>query len=213
MLAKLRRKFNTFYACRRQGGPALAAVAQVDMQHFPSHLVGIKVPDMSMNPFAWSFRAQMLLGFVVCAALIAFALYSQLHDGLTPCPLCIFQRIAYAALGLVFLVAALHAPRGTGGRRTYGFVAMIPAAIGLAIAGRHVWLQHLPPDQVPSCGPGLNYLMEAMPMAGVIRTVLTGSGECATVDWRLLGLSMPEWSLLCFVLLAFWVMLTMFRRR
>lgn len=168
---------------------------------------------MKTNPFAWSFRAQCLLGFAICAGLIAFALYTQLHDGLNPCPLCIFQRIAYAALGVVLLIAALHAPPGTGARRAYGVLALIPAAIGTAIAGRHVWLQHLPPDQVPSCGPGLNYLMEAMPMAGVIRTVMTGSGECATVDWRLLGLSMPEWSLLWFVLLALWVMLSMFRRR
>jgi len=80
---------------------------------------------------------------------------------------------------------------------------------GIAIAGRHVWLQHLPADQVPMCGPGLNYLLDAMPISGVIRTVLTGSGECAKVDWALLGLSMPEWSLAWFVLLALWVALTM----
>lgn len=168
---------------------------------------------MDINPLRWSFRIQCLSGFVACALLIAFALYSQFHDGLAPCPLCIFQRIAFAAIGIVLLIAGLHAPRAPAGRRFYGLLALLAAGIGIAIAGRHVWLQHLPPDQVPSCGPGLNYLMEAMPVTNVIRTVLTGSGECATVTWRLLGLSMPEWSLLWFCLLAAWVVLTMFRRR
>ena len=166
-----------------------------------------------MNPVRWSFRARCLLGFGVCAGLIAFALYTQLHGGLQPCPLCIFQRIAFAAVGLVLLLAGLHAPRGSGGRRVYGVLALLAAAVGIGIAGRHVWLQHLPPDQVPTCGPGLDYLLEAMPLAGVVRKVLTGSGECALVDWRFLGLSMPEWSLLWFVLLAAWIALTMFRRR
>lgn len=168
---------------------------------------------MTMNPFHWSFRARCLAGFAACAALIAYALYTQLADGLQPCPLCIFQRVAFAVLGLVLLVAGLHAPRGDGGRRAYGVLALLAALAGVAIAGRHVWLQHLPPDQVPMCGPGLDYLLEAMPVAGVIRTVLTGSGECAAVDWTLLGLSMPEWSLLWFVLLAAWVAATMLRRQ
>lgn len=168
---------------------------------------------MDINPFRWSFRAQCFTGFLACALLIAFALYAQFQDGLIPCPLCIFQRIAFAAIGVVLLIAGLHAPRAPAARRLYGLLALVAAGIGMAIAGRHVWLQHLPPDQVPSCGPGLNYLMEAMPVTNVIRTVLTGSGECATVSWRLLGLSMPEWSLICFCLLAVWVLLTMFRRR
>jgi disulfide bond formation protein DsbB len=166
---------------------------------------------MTTNPLRWSFRARCLAGFAVCAALVAFALYAQLHDGLQPCPLCIFQRVAFAVVGLVLLVAGLHAPRG-GGQRVYGVLALLAAIVGAAIAGRHVWLQHLPADQVPMCGPGLNYLLDAMPISGVIRTVLTGSGECAKVDWTLLGLSMPEWSLLWFGLLALWILLSMFRR-
>lgn len=168
---------------------------------------------MTMNPLRWSFRARCLAGFAACAALIAYALYTQLADGLQPCPLCIFQRVAFAVLGLVLLVAGLHAPHGDGGRRVYGVLALLAALAGLAIAGRHVWLQHLPPDQVPMCGPGLDYLLEAMPVAGVIRTVLTGSGECAAVDWTLFGLSMPEWSLLWFVLLTAWVAAALFRRQ
>ena len=168
---------------------------------------------MNANPLRWSYRARCLLGFLACAALLAFALYTQLHGGLEPCPLCIFQRVAFAALGVVLLIAGLHSPRSRSVRGAYGVLALIPALAGVGIAGRHVWLQHLPPDQVPMCGPGLEYLMEAMPLAGVVRKVLTGSGECALVDWSFLGLSMPEWSLLWFVLLALWVLLALFRRR
>lgn len=167
---------------------------------------------MNPNPLRWSFRAQCLLGFVLCAALIGFAIFSQTQWGLQPCPLCIFQRIAFAALGVVFLVAALHGPRGQGGRRTYGVLAVLAASVGAVISGRHVWLQHLPPDQVPACGPGLNYMMEAMPFLGVIRKVLTGSGECANVDWSFLGLSMPTWSLVWFLLLALWALNAAFKR-
>lgn len=157
-----------------------------------------------MNPFRATFRTQFLLGFLACAGLLAYGFYVQLHDGLEPCPLCIFQRVAFFGLGLVFLAGGLHAPAGRGGRRVYGALSLVAAGVGIAIAGRHVWLQNLPPEQVPTCGPGLDYMLEAMPISGVVRKVMTGSGECANVDWSLLGLSMPVWSLLCFVLLAAW---------
>ena len=162
----------------------------------------------SRNPF----RRLCLLGAVICAALIGFAIFSQFQWGLQPCPLCIFQRIAFAALGLVLLVAGLHAPRGVGARIAYGVLALIPALAGIGIATRHVWLTHLPADQVPSCGPPLQFLMETNPLTDVIRKVLTGSGECATVDWHFLGLSMPAWSLLWFVLLALLVLRAMSMR-
>lgn len=164
-----------------------------------------------MKLFRASFRIQFLLGFVICAGLLAYAFYLQLQDGLEPCPLCIFQRAAFAVLGVVFLVGALHAPVGTA-RRVYGVLALLAAGLGAAVAGRHVWLQNLPPDQVPTCGPGLGYMLDVMPIGGVIRKVLTGSGECAKVDWTFLGLSMPAWTLACFVLLAGWAAFAAFRR-
>jgi disulfide bond formation protein DsbB len=160
--------------------------------------------DPPVNPFRMTFRAQCLLAFVTCAGLLAIALTLQLRGGLVPCPLCIFQRIAFTATGVLFLVAGLHAPRARWGQRLYAALALIAAGVGVGIAGRHVWLQHLPPDQVPSCGPGLDYMRELLPMTSVIRKVLTGSGECARVDWTLLGLSMAEWGLVWFVLLALW---------
>ena len=168
---------------------------------------------MAANPLRWTFRAQFLLGFAICVALLGFALYTEKVGGLLPCPLCIFQRIAFAALALVFLLGGLHGPRSAGGRGAWGVLALLAAGAGIAIAGRHVWLTHLPADQVPACGPGLDYMLEAMPLDGVVRQVLNASGECAKVDWTFLGLSMPAWSLLWFILLALWALAAAFRRR
>jgi protein dithiol:quinone oxidoreductase len=130
--------------------------------------------------------------------LMGYALYEQYVVGLEACPLCIFQRVALIALGVVFGIAALHAPRGAAAR-AYAIVGVLVAAIGLGIAGWHVRMQHLPPDQVPSCGPGLSYMMDAFPVAEWIKMVLTGSGECANVNWSFLGLSMPAWVGIWFV--------------
>jgi len=155
---------------------------------------------MTGNPFAWSFRGQYLTGFVLCASLIAYALYVQFGMLMLPCPLCILQRIAFAALGLVFLVGGLHAPAGRAGRAVYGVLAFIAAGAGAGIAGRHVWLQSLPPSEVPSCnGMGLDYMLEAMGPLKALSSVLSGSGECAKVDWTFLGVSMPAWTLVWFI--------------
>ena len=169
---------------------------------------------MNANPFAWSFRVQMLFGFAVCAALLAYAVFAQYGALYEPCPLCIFQRVAMAAVGVVGLLAALHGPKGATGRRVWGLLAFLAAAIGAAIATRHVWLQHLPPDQVPACGPTLDYMLESMPSwLDVVKKVMTGSGECAEVNWKFLGFSMPEWTLLCFVLLGVGALVAGFRKR
>ncbi len=165
-----------------------------------------------MNPFRWSFRACFLLGFLGCAALLGYAIYTQLYQGLEPCPLCIFQRLAYAALALVFLAGGLHAPRGPGGRGVYALLLALAGMVGIGIAGRHVWLQSLPRDMAPSCGPPLSFLQETMGPLELVRKVLTGTGDCGTVDWTLLGLSMPAWSLAGFVLLTGWGLVAALRR-
>ena len=154
-----------------------------------------------MNPLRWSFRTLMLGGAVACFALIGFAIYSQLQWGLEPCPLCIFQRLAFAALGLVLLVAGIHAPRDRGGRTIYGLLGFAAAAVGIGIAGRHVWLQMHPPG-FATCGAPFAFMRETMDTPTLIQKVLTGSGDCGTVDWTFLGLSMPAWSLVWFLLLA-----------
>lgn len=136
--------------------------------------------------------------FLFCAGLLAYAYYLQFHDDLDPCPLCIFQRVAFLVTGLLFLVAAVQAP-GRTGRRIYAVLISLAGLTGAAIAGRHVWLQNLPPGQVPECGPGLDYMLEVFPLTDALKMVFTGSGECAEVSWTFLGLSMPAWALLSFL--------------
>lgn len=166
-----------------------------------------------MNPLRWHFRLQMLAGSAGCAALLAFAVYMQLKMGLEPCPLCIFQRLAFAALGVIFLLAALHGPVQRAGRLTYGVLAVIAAGVGAGIAGRHVWVQSQPQDVMSSCGPPLSFLAETMGPFEVFRTVLTGTANCGDIDWTLLGMSMPMWCLAWFVLLAAWALLCSSRRK
>ena len=140
-------------------------------------------------------------GFTLCVVLMGAALWLQHVDGLEPCPLCILQRGAVIALGVVMLAGAIHDP-ATVGRRIYGVMILIVAVAGAAVAGRHVWLQSLPPGEAPECGPGLDYMLGAFPLTEVIEMVLRGSGECAEVQWVFLFLSIPQWTLLVFIALA-----------
>ena len=148
-----------------------------------------------------SRRLINFLGFLICAGLLGYGYFLQYYQGLEPCPLCIFQRLAFMALGIVFLVAAVHNPRAWGAR-LYALLLLLAGAIGAALAGRQVWLQSLPPDQVPECGPGLNYMLDVFPLFEVIETVLRGSGDCAEVDWTFLSLSIAGWTLILFIALG-----------
>ena len=152
----------------------------------------VAVPSPQRVPLR---RLVNLGGFALCATLIAYALYSQLHLGLEPCPLCIFQRIGVALLGVVFLVAGLHDPRGRG-RYLYALAIAVVALATVLVAARHLYVQSLPPGTLPSCGAPLSVLLQFTPLWEVVRKVLTGSGECAVVNWRFLGLSMPAWVLI-----------------
>ena len=146
-------------------------------------------------------RQGYALGFLACLALLGFGLYLQYFEEQNPCPLCIVQRVAFIALGIVFLFAALHGP-GRAGAIAYSSVLFVLAAAGAAVAGRHVWLQSLPRSQIPECGPGLQYMLERFPLGQVMEKVLKGSGECAEVGWTFLGLSIAGWSLVWFVALG-----------
>lgn len=148
-----------------------------------------------------SARQWCLVGSAFCIAMLAFALVLQYGFGLEPCPLCTFQRVAVLAALVPLIIGALHNPRGWGGS-VYGVLALIGAGAGIFLAGRHVWLQHLPADQVPSCGPGLDYMMDVLPLQSVIATVLSSSGECADIKGSFLGIALPGWTLLGFIVLA-----------
>ena len=141
-----------------------------------------------LNPRLW-----FLFMALACAGMLGFALYVQHVDFLDPCPLCVFQRVVFMWIGGVSLLAAIHGPAAAG-RWVYGGLVILGGLSGIGIAGRHLWLQSLPADQVPDCGMGLNYMLETMPFSEVLSEVFYGSGECAEVIWSFLGLSMPGWT-------------------
>ncbi len=138
----------------------------------------------------------------LCAIAMAFAyFFLQQKLGLAPCPLCMTQRVFIVGCGVFALLAAIHNPRGWG-LRVYGVLCTLFAVIGGAVAGRHVWLQHLPPDQVPACGPSLEYMLQTLPFSETLEIVLMGDGNCAETVWTFLGLSIPEQTLLVFIVAA-----------
>ena len=135
-----------------------------------------------------------MAGALVCAGLLAYAYYLQFFEGQDPCPLCLVQRGFYYGILFALAAGALHGP-GRAGAIAYSIAALVFAAGGIATAVRHVWLQRLPADQVPACGPDLFYMVENFPLGRTLQLLLRGSGQCAEVHWTLLGLSIAEWSL------------------
>src|SRR5690554_4333960 len=131
--------------------------------------------------------------------------------GLEPCPLCWLQRFGFMGAGLVSLLAALQGPSGFG-TRIYGFFLILTAGAGLGVAGRQLWLQSLPADQVPACGPSVEYMLEVLPFLEVLSTALKGTGDCAKVVWRFLGLSIPGWTAVAFSALIIVGLVLLFRR-
>lgn len=153
---------------------------------------------------AWlTRRTGNLLGAIVCAALIAYALYVQYGLGLEPCPLCILQRVAVMAAGVLFVAAFVHDP-GDRGARVYGALIDVTAFLGVLVAARHMWIIAQPPGSVAECGASLDYMLDVLPLHEVLAKVLTGSGECAKIDWMFLGLNMPTWVLMALVVLGTW---------
>ena len=156
-------------------------------------------------------RIAFALPAAACALLLGFGYYLQYGQGLEPCPLCLVQRgFFYAVLG-VCLAASLHGPIGRG-QAAYGALAALFAIGGGAVATRQVWLQHLPPDKVPQCGPDLFFMLENLPLATTLKKLVAGTGECAKVDWTFLGFSIAEWSLACFSCLALYAAWLCLRR-
>ena len=154
-------------------------------------------------------RVSFALGALICAALLSFGYFLQYVQGLQPCPLCMVQRGFFYLLFAAFALGAVHNPRRLG-TTVYAALAIFFAAGGAATATRQVWLQSLPPDKVPQCGPDLFFMLENFPLTRTLEKLFYGSGECAAVDWKFLGLSIAGWSLVWFVALgayALWVAL------
>ena len=142
--------------------------------------------------------------FLVIMAVIGMSfalLFLQRHLGLSPCPLCIFQRVGLMIMGGFALIAALFNPKSKAIRLVLWLGSLAGIGWATVVAARHVWIQHLPADQVPSCGPGLDYWLDTLPILQVFKEVFTGSGECAVIDWTFMGMSIPEQSLILFSIL------------
>jgi len=150
----------------------------------------------------------VFVGLVLLAVVsMLFArLYLQGYLGLEACPLCMTQRLFVVLWGVIALLGALHNPPGWG-RRVYGALCGLAAWAGAAVAARHVWLQHLPDDQVPACGPSLEYMLENLPFSDTLSIVLMGDGNCAETVWTFAGYSIPEQTLVVFcvaILVSLW---------
>lgn len=141
----------------------------------------------------------VFLGLMLMAigSMLFARIYLEEVLDLAACPLCMTQRVFVVLWGVIALVAVLHNPDGWG-RRVYGVLCALATITGGAVAARHVWLQHLPPDQVPACGPSLEYMLETLPFSETLNIVLMGDGNCAETMWTFLGLSIPEQTLALF---------------
>ena len=159
-----------------------------------------------------SNRWLYLAGTLVIAVLFGAALYLQYVKHQDPCPLCMVQRVIFIAMLVLFALATLHGPKRAG-EKVYAALIALLALSGVGVASRHIWIQHLPKDEVPACGPGLNYMLENFPMAEVLQELMHGSGECAAKGWSFLGLGIPEWSLVWYMLLGTWAIMIAARRR
>lgn len=158
-----------------------------------------------------SNRWLYLAGALFAGGLMGFGLYLQYVKHQDPCPLCMVQRVVFIAILAVFAIAVLHGPKRLG-QRVYAALIGLLSLSGIGVAARHIWIQNLPKDQVPACGPGLEYMLENMPMSDVLRQLMHGSGECAEKGWTFLALGIPEWSLLCYLALGLWAVMIAVRK-
>jgi protein dithiol:quinone oxidoreductase len=159
-------------------------------------------------------RALLLALFLFCLGLLGFGLYLQHYVGLEPCPMCIMQRYALAAVALIALVGAAHGPQA-GGARVYGALIALVSLGGGGVAARQSWIQRYPPD-IPECGPGLEFMLESFGIADALPMIFRGAGDCSVIDWTFLGLSIANWSFLNFAaiaLFALWLMVRKVPRR
>ena len=157
----------------------------------------------------FTVRQIHLLIFLSVGGLIGYAAYSIKILGLEACPLCITQQFFYCIIGIIAFSAFLHNPRARV-YRIYAGIIFLASGFGTWIAGRQVWLQSLPEDEVPLCGPPLEDILEVFPFADLLNALFMGDGNCAEIPWTFLGASMALWSLLCFIaflLLSFIVMM------
>ena len=156
----------------------------------------------------FSGRTIFLALFVICSGLLGFGLYLQYVEGTEPCPMCILQRYAFISIALLGLIAGIHHPARLG-QRIYAALLLLLSLVGGSIAARQSWLQ-LNPSPFGECGPDMAYMINTFPISEALPMIFNGSGDCSKVDWTLFGLSIANWSFLCFLaiciaaILIFW---------
>ena len=157
-------------------------------------------------------RAVFAAILVGCAAMLAGAIfYFQEQLGLDPCPMCILSRYSFIAIGVVALVGLIHGPRGRA-PKVYASLIALFAVVGVGISMRHSYLQHFPPA-TESCGSDLEFLMNTLPLTQALPKTFAGTGSCSQVDWKMLGLSIPEWALVWFAIFGIAAVWAAFRRQ
>jgi disulfide bond formation protein DsbB len=153
-----------------------------------------------------------LLIFIGCATLLSTAIFIAPFKDMNPCPMCMMQRAVFVVLGALAIIAVLHNPTVLGQRIYAIFLALISIG-GASVAIRQLWLQSLPEDQVPACGPGIEYMIDVFPLLEVIEMSLRGTGDCAKIQWTLFNLSIPAWSLVAFISITIMSLFILFRKR
>lgn len=167
------------------------------------------VQMIKIHPKYYSVNALNVYGIIVCAGLLSASAYFQIVMGMQPCPLCIVQRMMLVVIGLLLMLQL--STENVIADRIIGVTAFLAAGIGSVASGRQVWLQFLPADQIPVCGPNLDFMLKNLPITEAFRLLLEGSGDCAVVQWSFLGLSMPEWTLAVFIAYMLMCLINLYR--
>jgi disulfide bond formation protein DsbB len=154
-----------------------------------------------LNKFLAS-RLAYFVGFFASFGLVALALVIQTQYKLEPCPLCISQRIVFIGLGVLFLIAAIHHPQKPVWVKLYALLQTLTALGGAGVAIRHWYLQVHKDEMLVDCGVGFDYMFDNFPLRKALTLVFRGTGDCATIDWTFLGLSIPQLALIAFLTVA-----------
>lgn len=160
----------------------------------------------------FSGRTGYFIGFIASFGIVAYGLYIQQQYNLEPCPLCIFQRMAFLVMGTLFLLSALQNPANLG-RKIYGGLHLVAALVGIGIAVRHVWIQANPEKVFAECGAGFDYIFETFPLKKALDLVFKGTGECSSIEWTMFGLTIPQLSLIAFIGLAIYAIWLAFLKK
>ena len=146
----------------------------------------------------FSYRMLNIFLFAAPAAMLGYGYYLQFVEMLEPCPLCITQRLAFYGIAILGFLAIFNTKR-TILKHTFGGLGMLVSAIGAGVASRQLWLQNLPEDEVPACGPGFEYILDTFPLSEALSIMFKGTGDCAEVAWTFLGQGIAFWALLWFI--------------